>query len=204
MAPLVAGLLFFKYLNKESRIIFLLVIIATVPQVLTAFIAQAVFLNTLYNIYTPVEFVMIYLLFGRQISYRLFKSIRMVSVVVFLGVSVPVVIIAGIGNRFLNEWVCAANLCYVCWIFLFILQGLLDNVEILDSGSPMFWYLAGLIFYAPATALVFSFYYSIGKNSLIKDDLWVIHDIFNTFMYIFFAAGMYKNYRNGVRLKRRA
>lgn len=93
-----------------------------------------------------------------------------------------------------------ANLCYVAWISIYILQHLLDNDEIPDYRLPMFWYISGLILYAPATALVFSFYYFIGKNDLVKS-LWVIHDIFNTAMYLFFAMGMYKNFRLSIAVR---
>lgn len=192
--PFLAGVLWFKYLSRESKIIFLLVIVAIVPQIFTEFIVQGDFLNTLYNIYTPCEFAIIYLLFNKACYINLFKKIRLASVILFFGLSGAIITRYHINHRFLNEWVCMANLCYVAWISIFILQSLLDNDEIPDYRFPMFWYVSGLMLYAPATALVFSFYYSIGKNELVKS-LWIIHDIFNTTMYLFFAIGIYKNFR---------
>ena len=35
LAPLVAGLFFFRYLDEPSRIIFYVVVVATIPQLLT-------------------------------------------------------------------------------------------------------------------------------------------------------------------------
>ena len=200
--PFLAGLLWFKQLSTASKTVFWLVIAAIVPQVLTEFMHQGNFLNTLYNIYTPVEFVIIYRLFYKPAYIPLFKRIRLVSVMLFLVFAIMIVSWYGINHRFLNELVCVANLCYVAWISVFILQGLLNDEETPDHGSPMFWYVSGLILYTPATALVFSFYYSIGKNDLVKS-LWIIHDIFNTAMYVFFAIGMYKNFRCSVAGKKR-
>lgn len=198
--PFIIGILLFRYLTVESKIVFLLVVAAVVPQVLTDFMIQDHFLNSLYNIYTPVEFAIIYMLFSGIGYISFFRKIRFMTIIVFVVLSIVIMLVYGLQNRFLNEWVCIANLCYVAWIFIFILQSLLDNTAILDSRLPMFWYVAGLILYSPATALVFSFYYSISKNQFIKS-LWIIHGIFNTVMYLFFAIGMYKNFRQKMRQK---
>lgn len=198
--PLLLGFAFFKKLDKKSKTIFFLVLVATIPQVLTAFIVQSEFLNSLYNIYTPVEFTIVYSFVAKSLSISLFKKIRTIMLIVFACFSFFIIGKYGLQKRFLNEWVCIANVCYIGWIFLYILECLIKNIDLLNPNLPMFWYLAGLILYTPCTALVFSFYYYIGKNALIKN-LWVIHDIFNTILYIFFAIGLYKSYRESILTK---
>jgi hypothetical protein len=201
LIPFLAGIFWFKHLRTESKTIFWLVLAGIVPQVLTAFMHQEDFLNALYNIYTPVELALVYSFFNNRPYINLFNKIRLVSVVLFVLYAVTIIALYGINHRFLNELVCMTNLCYVAWAGIFILQCALDDAEIPNRSSPLFWYLSGLILYSPATALVFSFYYSIGKNEVFKS-LWVIHDIFNTAMYVFFAVGMYKDFRSGRKKER--
>lgn len=51
-------------------------------------------------------------------------------------------------------------------------------------------YLLGLFFYSSCTMLIFALwdYIMANRDSYLKN-LWIIHDVFNTFMYIIFSIG---------------
>jgi len=169
-----------------------LVFLAALPQILTAFIPQKALLNCIYNIYTIIEFILVYFFIGNKASTLFFKKISRLTVMFFVLFLFVLIINEGLTNRFLNELVCVANIIYVSWIFSYVLENLFFENELLNIKLPMFWYLTGLILYTTCTALVFSFYYSIGKTSILKN-LWIIHNVFNTLMYILFAVGLYKS-----------
>jgi hypothetical protein len=193
--PLMAGVFFYKKLDRDSKIIFYLVVLAASPQIITAFIlSSSPVRNIFYNVYTPVEFVLTYLFVGKKIQNISFRNICRFVVVLFIILSVALVYRYGLSHRFLNEWVCAANISYLCWIFLFILESLLQERRLLNTSLPLFWYISALLIYTPCTIFVFalSFYITGSKNPFISN-LWIIHEIFNTLLYILFAIGLYKN-----------
>jgi hypothetical protein len=190
--PLIIGLYYYKNLEMESRIILFLVILASLPQLLTDFMTNARLLNFIYNIYTPIEFLLTYFLIGNKMRGRIFRNISILVVIVFIALSVAICVRVGLNHRFLNEWVCAANTCYFCWVLLFILESLLNEKKLLNVNLPLFWYISGLLFYTPCTMFVFalSYYITRSQNHFINK-LWIIHGIFNTALYLLFAAGLY-------------
>lgn len=192
--PLLTGSLLYKKLDKESRIIFYIVVAAAVPQIITAFIQPSLVRNFLYNVYTPVEFVLTYILICNKLRGLLFRNICMSIIILFVVLSSTLIFTYGLSQRFLNEWVCAANISYLCWIFLFLLEGLLQERSLLNTGLPLFWYISALLIYTPCTIFVFalSFYITRSQNPFISN-LWSIHGIFNTALYILFAIGLYQN-----------
>jgi hypothetical protein len=193
LLPLVVGILLFKRLEKESKIIWGTVALATAPQILTAFIMNTTALTIMYNLYSIVEFTLFFLFFRIRLkgSFEL-NQILNYSAVLYSIMAVVDVICFGVSNRFLNELVCFNNLMYILWVLLFFRhQYSSDTIEI-SSKNPGTWYLLGLAFYAPCTLLIFSFYHYIRDHPLsFLKNLWVIHNCFNIIMYVFFAIGLY-------------
>jgi hypothetical protein len=194
--PLVAGFLFFKQLDEPSRIVFYVVVLATLPQLLTASLHHSKNLNIVYNIYTPLEFIFIYFLLGNKYTKPIFRYISLCLVAVFFILLTVMIAWFGLYWKFLNELVCAANTIYLIWIFMFILQSLLTDQKLMNHRLPMFWFISGLLIYTPCTIFVFALAYYIenSKNPVIHN-LWSIHGVFNVTMYCLFAIGFYKSYR---------
>jgi hypothetical protein len=193
LLPLLAGISSYKRLDPESRILFYLVILATLPQLLTSFMAHSKELNFIYNIYTPAEFLLTYLFIGNRMQVRIFRNISLTIVGLFLFLSVFIIIRYGLNHRFLNEWVCAANTCYLGWVLLYILESLQTEKKLLNTNLPMFWYISALLLYTPCTIFVFalSYYITKSQNPFINK-LWNIQSVFNTLLYVFFAIGLLK------------
>jgi hypothetical protein len=194
LVPLVIGLCLYKRLDRDSRWIFYLVVLATVPQILTPFIPHTRFLGLVYNIYTPAEFALTYCFLGLKLQRKAFRMLSLIPVVCFAVISVWLVLLYGLENRFLNEWVCVANVSYLCWAFLFILESLLNEVKLLNPALPLFWYISGLVLYTPCTIFVFSLcYYIANSQHPFISRLWIVQSVFNTALYVLFAIGLYKN-----------
>jgi len=194
LVPLVTGLLLYKKLDPPSRIIFYLVLLAASPQIITEFMPSNPVRNVFYNVYTPAEFLLTYFFIGNKLQNRVLRNISFSLILLFIVLSVVLIGKYGLSGRFLNEWVCAANISYLCWIFLFILESLLQEKSLLNTDLPLFWYISGLLLYTPCTIFVFalSYFISQSKNPFIHN-LWIIHEIFNTALYVSFAIGLYKN-----------
>jgi hypothetical protein len=194
--PLLVGAINFYKLDKQSRYVFYLVLLATIPQLLTAFISRTVLLDFIYNAYTPMEFLLVYLFIGRSLESSLFKNISMGTVVAFGILVFGFIFYFGMQAKFFNEWVAVANIFYLTWILLFVLESLKNEKKLIDARQPLFWYLSGLILYTPCTVIVFALYYHIdtSRNILIKN-LWIIHGVFNITLYLFFTIGLYKTRR---------
>jgi len=194
--PLLVGAINFYKLDKQSRYVFYLVLLATIPQLLTAFISRTVLLDFIYNAYTPMEFLLVYLFIGRSLESSLFKNISMGTVVAFGILVFGFIFYFGMQAKFFNEWVAVANIFYLTWILLFVLESLKNEKKLIDARQPLFWYLSGLILYTPCTVIVFALYYHIdtSRNILIKN-LWIIHGVFNIILYLFFTIGLYKTRR---------
>lgn len=202
--PLIVGSIYFKKLNKQSKLIYYLVVLATFPQVLTAFIAKTPILNSIYNIYTPMEFALTYFFIGNKFKAFFFQKASQLIVVLFIFLSLIFFVYDGIEKKVTNELICAANIFYLCWIFLYILESIINDEELLNVELPLFWYIIALFLYAPCTALVTAFDYYIGKSTnVLINNLWIIHDIFNSLLYIFFAIGLYKERFKNISLRPR-
>jgi len=197
LLPFLTGILLYRRLDHHSRIIFAIVVAAIPPQLLTLPFPHSGTLDILYNIYTILEFVLVYFLFAGSITGTLKKAF-LAPFFPFLAFVTYSIYSQGLKPYF-NEWVCAANIAYLYWMFLFVLECLDRDMKWLDTGLPIFWYCSALILYAPCTVFVFSLYAYIDRstNPFIHR-LWSIHGIFNTSMYVMFAIGLA---RNPIRIK---
>lgn len=196
LVPLVAGLLFFRHLDEPSRIVFYVVVLAAVPQLLTASLDQTKGLNIVYNIYTPIEFIFLYFLLGNNYSKKAFAYTSTALLIAFFALAAALTVKEGLYDKFLNELVCAANTVYLIWIFLYILQGVLTDQRLMNPRLPMFWFVAGLLIYTPCTIFAFALTDYIAQSThRIISNLWSIHGVFNTVMYCLFAVGFFQSYR---------
>ena len=105
LLPAITGLILFKRLDKDSKIIFVVVLLACIPQVLKPFMDGTELLTIVYNVYTPVEFIVYWVLFRQKIISPSRKTILDGMAAIFAVVSVYLIYKYEIRARFLNEWV---------------------------------------------------------------------------------------------------
>lgn len=191
--PLVAGLWYYRQLDKPSHIIFLLVVVAAIPQLLTLSLINTKDMNLVYNIYTLFEFSILYFFIGCNFQRQAFRKISFFTIIVFLGSAVWLIFRYGLYQKWLNELVCVANIAYLVWVFMFILESLLNETKLMNAKLPVFWFVIALLFYTPCTIFVVAMSHYIKDNPFMKN-LWSIHGVFNILMYAFFAIGFYKSH----------
>jgi len=194
LLPAFTGLIVFRRLDKDSRIIFVVVLLACIPQVLKSFMDGTSLLTAAYNIYTPLEFIVYWILFRQKIISTHRKTILDAMAIVFAIVSVYLIYRYNIRSRFINEWVVLNNIFQVSWIGLCLLEFYYSDESIINSSQPFFWFLIAITGYASCTAVFFSLWHFIRNNSEAQFSIVnAIHHIFNILLYVFFTIGFLKN-----------
>jgi len=191
--PLAAGLINYKGLNSDSKWIFYITVAAVPPQILTYFVHfnETKWLNICYNVYTPVEFALLYGLFRKKFELPVNQFLGRLFAVVYVGVSVYFIAAFGISAHFLEWWVCINNLIYIFWIMTFLKEQYQSESFVIHKRNPFSWYILAFIIYAPCTVLVFGLYYYIRDPRRVGLwNLWLIQIICNILLYLFFAIGI--------------
>ncbi|HUB59613.1 MAG TPA: hypothetical protein VL978_02860 [Puia sp.] len=193
--PLMAGLINYKGLNGDSKWIFYMTVAAVPPQILTFIVhlKETALLNILYNLYTPVEFILMYGLFRGKYEMRLNKRLLWISAVIYGVISVWFIVVYGIRDHFLERWECLNSLIYIIWIMTFLKEQYTSDSFVIQKRNPFAWYVLAFIIYSPCTVLVFSLYYYIrrGPHHSALYNLWRIPIICNILLYLLFAVGLF-------------
>ncbi len=190
--PLIAGLINYKGLNKDSRWIFSLVVIGFIPQILTFIInKQDPLLNLSYNIYTLVEFGILYFLFFDKYQHPTIKVILKITLFVYIVIATAIILRDGIRDKFLNDLVCVNNVAYMIWILLLLKEQYNIQDSIIHKKNPFAWYLLAFLIYAPCSIIAFALYHYIrGDASPVLKNLWIIQSVCNILLYILFSVGL--------------
>jgi hypothetical protein len=191
--PLLLGLVRLTVLSRDSKIVWGIVALGAIPQLLPPFKEDVQ--NVTYNLYTPLEFFMVYLLFYNKYRTRLARLVFRGSVAVSILFSVLFWIRLGVSGRFISELVCVNNLLYTTWTLAFITEQFsADDMSRLSFRWTTFWYIAAYFLYAPCTILIYSLWDYINENrDSPLNDLRIIHYIFNISLYVFFTIGFLKD-----------
>jgi hypothetical protein len=193
LLPLITGCCLLKYISRDSYLVLGVVVLAAVPQLLKPLELNDRLEAAIYNLYTLCEFILFFILFNSKIYHPLRKRIMFTTFITGLLLIIFCIIWFGIKGRFYHELVCLTNLLYTSWILLVILDQYETEDAKIGTSTPFFWYLTGLLFYAPCTIFVFSLWNYIEDHQ--ESPLKIIHNIFNLTMYILFTKGIWKDYQ---------
>lgn len=191
--PLVAGFINFRGLNNDSRWIFFLVLAALAPQLLTFFINKETWvLNASYNIYTIIEFVILFLVIKRKYNTSLSKYVVFSTVVLYAIIALILFVKKGISNRFLNDLVCVNNIVYMIWILFLLKEQFHTPDTLIEKRNPFAWYLLALLIYSPCTVFAFSLYHYMREgHSGFLQNIWIVQSICNILLYLLFSVGLF-------------
>ena len=191
LLPVLAGTMNFKGMGKDSRWIFLLVLLAITPQVLTVFDKEDDLLHISYNLYMPLEFFILYKIFSSKYRSKVARYIVGLSFCVSVAFYLFSAISFGLKASFLNGAACVGNSTYILWSLLLLKQEYESEETLLQRTNPFTWYFIAILLYAPCTLASLAFYYYIrDQNSPILTKVTIIFNLFNILMYIFFSFGL--------------
>jgi hypothetical protein len=173
----------------NSRLICLLVVAGAVTQILGHYASAHLFL--LYNVYTPIEYSIVFFFFKTNYSSKRGKKIFYFLAIAGFAMALYFLIFVGVKGRFISEWVCFNNIIYTAWILSMLLEIYEDDAIYLNQKMPLFWYLLGMFFFTSCTILIFCFWDDImTTKNLYVPILFSVYSLFNIFMYIAFAIGL--------------
>jgi hypothetical protein len=200
LIPFLLGCFYIFKLSKDSQLIWSITFFASIPQLMRAFIEDSDSLNIAYNLYTPIEFVLLYMLFKAHIYFTINKKVFDVLALTYILISPVLIFFYGFVSRFNNQWVCLNNIVYVTWLMLIIVDQFDAEKSQLNTNFSFFWYFIGILFYAPCTLVVFLLWKYL-KNATpgLLLTLRLIHHSFNIAMYCFFAIGIYQNISRNIK-----
>jgi len=191
--PLVAGILLLRNLSKESMLVLIIVFLACIPQIFHGLhVRNAILKSLTYNLYTPAEFFLLFMVFRKHIEVEKNRLLLNITAGFYTLASLFFIAYFGLLKNFIPEWAALNNLIYTLWILTVILeQYRYTNNYSLDFNSPFLWFVMGLLFYAPCTAMIFSMWNYIENTD--ASPLKIVHAIFNINMYLLFAVGFWKD-----------
>lgn len=187
LVPLTTGLLLFRRLNADLRLLLLLFAIATVVEGYAFYQVM----NTrnaywLYHIYMPVEYVVIVTVFSswqqKDLAKRLFRlSIPFFAVLCLWDI---------LGGGDLNDLnALTASIAYM--LYVGISAYTLVNLDYQNIRSTLsdyrFWIGTALLVYSAGGLAYFSFHDTIVADYLIQ--IWIIHGVLNILAYLMYSVG---------------
>lgn len=192
--PLLYGLLTLKHLDRDSKLILLLIFIASFPQLLRPYLIKSNILELTYNLYTPLEFSIYLLLFAPRITVKTSKLFFYLSCGVFFVGSLWIVSANNISLVFINQWVILNNIINIFWIGLCLYEYYVSDSIELGFNQPFFWFITGIFIYASSTTVFYSLWNIIVlHNPQRHASLRFIHHIANILLYVFFLVGFIKS-----------
>ena len=193
--PFITGIIFYRKLNTDSKIILLVVFAGIIPEIIGGwFFHNEEFRNITYNLYTPVEFGCYAMLFRNKFILYKLKQLYKISLLFYSLISLYLLLNNKISTLFLNQWVITGNIILLCWIGLYLIQLYWkDDIEF-EPRDPFFWFLIAIICYASSTTVFYSLWYIVLSKAFSKYYFVVIiHHIFNINLYLLFFVGILKN-----------
>lgn len=192
LLPLGLGLIIFKHLEVNSRIVILLLLFASISQLTSYLTSNRNIIWSFYNMYTVADSILWAIIFYRSSSYPLFKAGILLIIFCLTAWSVILFYYIGPGTRFFPQMVCLNSLIQlVCVLFYFYQRYRSEQILALEK-EPIFWFCLGLLIYAPCTYFLFAFFNVIQAEKKFSY-LWTIHYLLNSLMYFIFSVGMYVN-----------
>lgn len=194
LLPLLAAFTRLQRLDATGRWILALVAVASVPQILPLYF-PVLGANTLYNVYTLIEFGILFQVFRLQLQHRVYRRAMIISAVLYSLLAIFLIGSSGIEAEFLNELVCLNGVLYLFWSLLYIRWlALGEEAAVFETTTPFFWFFTGILIYAPCTIVVLALDSRINANpASMLQHLRTIHGLFNISMYVCFAIGMLKS-----------
>jgi hypothetical protein len=192
LLPLMAGMILFKKLEINSKLIVVLVTFATVPQLVAFFESESNPQKTVfYNLYTLFDSLILAYIFFRNSETKIVRK----SIQVIITIQVGIVIWSfgkfGLGDRFRTEFVCLNSILQILWVLTYFYERYVSEKIGSIEKEPMFWFCLGILIYAPTTYFLFVFYDVIRSSKEPQyNDLWDLHHLLNTCMYVLYTVGI--------------
>ena len=197
--PIAVGLCYFRQFDANSRIMFVLILLAGVPQLAAGIFSKTAydsFRILLYNCYALVDPLIWAILFFRNIKNKKLRNAVALLPLVQVILWFTLLTTKDIRTEFFKEMICLTSVVQVLWSAVFFYEQYKSYEVSRIERKPLFWFCLGIMIYAPTTYFLFVFYDQLnGKNSP-NHNLWNIHSVINPLMYCIISIGFWVNKKN--------
>jgi len=192
LLPALVGIRYFGRLSANQKLVWMLCLLAVVPQMVRMMPVFDGKRYLAYNLYTIVEAalsaVFLLQLYKRKV---LMRRLVLVFTALYTIVFGLLLVQHGMVARFFYECVAICNLMVTAGILLIIYNAVQNQRVILLWRQPESFFIVGLFFYAPVTVLVYTLWnFLISHPQATVAQVWIIHHIANLSMYLLFAIGI--------------
>lgn len=191
--PLLVGLYLYRYLSKDAKLIFLIVVVGTLPQMIHLFFRRSPAEMISYNAYTVCEFFIYFFFFFHKISTKVIRLLLLGIAVIYVVLCLHFILQLGLSLRFINELAVANGASCLLIIGLYLYETFIADKGDLEKSNPFFWFTTGILLYAACTTLVYSLWQRIVEHpDSVLQQLWNLQNIFNIITYGLFTVGFIK------------
>ena len=198
LVPLFIGTIFLRSFDKNSKIMFVLILLALTPQlaVLVVTKSQNPYTQFLYNCYALVDPLVWSILFFQNIKNPALKKLVAIIPLAQVSLWIYLIIKQGMEKSIFKEMICFTSIVQVLWIVVILYEQLKSTDYVRLESRPLFWFCLAIMIYAPTTYFLFVFAEDIRAENSTIAYLWNIHSILNTAMYCVIAYGFWVNKEN--------
>ena len=192
--PFLVGLFLYSKLDRNSKVLLILLFLASVSQLLSYFIVNRSAVWLFFNFYAVVDAIFWAYIFYVNTHNRSIRNAIALIFVIQLAAFLLFAYNNGVTSRFFSEFVCLNSLSQSLFVLLYFLQRYRSEEMSALERQPLVWFSLGLLIYAPTTYFLFAFYDIVrAGNQNQYSYLWSIHDLMNAFMYGVYTIGIYVN-----------
>jgi hypothetical protein len=183
--PISVGFYRFNRLRTDTALLLGLYIFTFIEEVITIYILYGLKGNPywLQHIYSPVEYIIIVLVFSRWIHNSTIRKALWISLPIYI----ILVIITDLtfeplseSNAFMASISCVVHV----FISLYVIISMYSEDHTLELSDYRFWFCSGILLYSMGSVLYFAFY-----HFLVSYQMWVFHNICNVIAHLFYAMG---------------
>lgn len=203
LIPLFIGFLCYRSFDRNSKIMFLLILLALIPQAAAlVFVDEKYkqYTSILYNCYALVDPLIWSILFFQNITNKRLKQAVAIIPVAQISLWFYLVFTKDIEQSLFKEMICFTSIIQVLWIVVILYELFKSEAFLKLESRPLFWFCLALIIYAPTTYFLFVFVKEIKMPGSPIAKLWNIHSVLNTIMYCVIAYGFWVNKENEFKL----
>ncbi|WP_430408448.1 hypothetical protein [Kordia sp.] len=182
---------------QKTKWIVLVVFIASITQTIRLYLGRTPDMNIFYNINVTLEFLFLVFFFKDRFHNKYLNKLFIISAFIALIVGLFSFIQFDFKTKFFTAWLTTNNLAYTMWILLLVYDYYERDLHDFKHEKSLLYYLIGLFLYTSCTGLIFPLWeYLMATKDAYYISPWIIHDLFNSAMYVFIAIGLVVEYRN--------
>jgi hypothetical protein len=197
--PILFGLLYLRWFDANSRIMFALILLAGVPQLASAIYDDPkydYYTMMLYNCYALADPLIWAILFFRNIKNKKLRNAVAILPIAQIILWFNLLVTKDIHTEFFIELICLTSVVQVLWTAVFFYEQYKSYEVSRIEKKPLFWFCLAIMIYAPTTYFLFVFYNQLHGKNPANNNLWNIHSIINPLMYCIISIGFWVNKRN--------